>query len=103
MKVDHVRKAGMIETCVLVGTCAVIALMVIFPPFHYQFSGGRVEELGYAFIGSPPVVNPVEVEIFGTVNTPLLLIQILGVLIVGAAGYFVALPKDPEIRMRALP
>ena len=102
MKVDHVRKAGMIETCVLVGTCAVIALMVIFPPFHYQFSGGRVEELGYAFIGSPPLVNPVGVDVFGTVNRPLLFIQILGVLIVGAAGYFFAVPKDPGVRMRAL-
>jgi hypothetical protein len=103
MKVDHVKKAGMIEKCVLLGTCAVVALMALFPPFHYQFSEGRVEELGYAFIGSPPVVDPVGVDIFGTVNLPLLFIQILGVLIVGAAGYFFALPKDTEIRMRALP
>jgi len=93
----------MLRKSVLFATCVAVALMVLFPPFHYRFSQGRVKELGYSFIGSPPVVNPVEADVFGTVNIPLLFIQISGVLVFGAVGYSFTFPKDHEFRMRALP
>jgi len=85
----------MIRKCVFLATAGAVALMILFLPFVYKPPGGKVQELGYSFIGSPRSVNPVGPDIFGTVNIPLLLTEIFGVLYVGSIAYFAVRPKQP--------
>ena len=70
---------------VLFSCAAIIALMLLFPPFHWPHGlSGTVENMGYAFLFSVPegaVVAP-------TVNAVTLLVQWFGVLLVAAILWF---------------
>lgn len=86
---------------VLLAAASVIALMILFPPFHFYF---REMELnfGYSFIGMPPKAMINGGGIAASVNTVLLLTQMFAALIVGGVGY-VATPKDNVILQAPLP
>lgn len=67
----------------------VIFFMLIFPPYHAiensRYKGQIVHNLGYGFILSPPqaLTSDQRMYIDGSVNIGLLLIQWVGVVIVG--------------------
>jgi hypothetical protein len=61
---------------------AVILLMLLFPPFHWpRGPGGPVENMGYAFLFDVPEGRP-------TVNVGTLLVQWVGVILVGGILWF---------------
>lgn len=70
------------ERRVLVATAGIVVLMLLFPPFHYPAPGGAVLNLGYAFILDPPKAFE-RADYRGSVNTPLLALQILAAVIAG--------------------
>lgn len=70
----------------LIAILAVVAGMLIFPPFHIKFPGGTVRNLGYGLILDPPHLGYVTGA--GTVNIGLLITQWVGVLIVGGIAFF---------------
>lgn len=72
---------------VIIATASLIVLMFLFPPFHQYYNGTEIN-LGYSFLFNPPRGN------VGSVNIIQLLIQWLGVGVVGGLIYF--LLKDPE-------
>jgi len=87
------------QKVVLVAVIVLVVGMLLHPPFHYRYSNGRVENLGYAWLFDPPIVGDRITNIFtqtptytGTVDIVLLLVQWLGVLVVGAAAFL--LVKD---------
>ena len=62
-----------------------IVAMTLYPPFHFQGLNGVVLNLGYGWLLDPPHYSG---TILGSVNIGMLLMQWLGVLIVGAIGFF---------------
>lgn len=63
----------------LIGTSAILAIMILFPPFIYSI-GGVHHNFGYGFLFNPPI----SFGSIGNVNVQLLLVQIVGV---GAIGF----------------
>lgn len=83
------------QSIVLGTSAAIVAAMLIYPPFHLIGAGGAQRSLGYAWIFSPPTTAAI-------VNTSLLFIQWIGVSIVGTVLYILvanpsgsSLPKSP--------
>ena len=71
----------------LLATAAVIALMVMFPPYHVM-SYNRVRIMsGYGFLFSLPEYATSSGAIAANVNTATLLAQVMGALIVGGLIY----------------
>ncbi|OPY82514.1 MAG: hypothetical protein A4E65_00814 [Syntrophorhabdus sp. PtaU1.Bin153] len=67
---------------ILFSCAAIIALMLLFPPFYYPTGlHGPTRNMGYAFLFNAP-------ESESTVNIGTLLVQWIGVLIVGAILWF---------------
>lgn len=58
---------------------AIIVLMLLVPPFHFQ-ADGSVLNLGYSFLLDPPQLGGAR----GTVNEGLLFVQWMAVLLVTA-------------------
>lgn len=69
-------------------TAAVIFLMFLFPPFHIGYEGGSINK-GYSFIFSPSDER-------ATVNIGMLLMQWLGVLILGGIAFFFLTSQKPK-------
>lgn len=79
---------------VLIVVAIVMALSLLFPPFQHVTASGVAENLGYGLIFMPPEVEMVfgSPEL-GAVNIKQLLVQWLGILVVGAI-LFVLAKKD---------
>ena len=65
---------------------AIITGMLLYPPFHVVASNGTVFNMGYDWITDPPMRRYVA----ATVNVTMLLIQWIGLLIVGGLAFFLA-------------
>lgn len=76
------------QKAVLIAMIAVIVMMLLYPPFHLHYKNGVVLNMGYGWIFEPPKRGVIE----ATVNVPMLLVQWMGVLLVGGLGLF--LTKD---------
>ena len=68
----------------LIAVLAVVAGMLIFPPFHNKLPNGTVSNLGYSLIFDPPKVG----YLTGAVDIGLFFTQWVGVLIVGGIAFF---------------
>lgn len=69
------------QRAVLIAFAALVAAMLLFPPYHFVGVGGLHRSFGYSWIFSPP--NEVAI-----VNLGLLLTQWIGVGIVAAITFF---------------
>lgn len=68
--------------------------MLLYPPFHVVANNGRVFNMGYDWITDPPRRG----YLAATVNVAMLLIQWVGVLVVGGLAFFLAkTPTDPRL------
>ena len=74
------------QRLVLIGVSVLVAIMIIFPPFQSMVVRGM--HLGYSFILDPPGG-------YSSVNVPLLVVQIFGVIIIG--GILFLVEKDGKI------
>lgn len=77
------------QRVVLYLSAAMIVLMLLIPPFHFQTSGS-VFNLGYSFLFNPPRMGQAQ----GTVNSGLLFVQWIAVLFV--TGLLCVALKDRE-------
>jgi len=69
---------------VIAVTAGLVVLMLLFPPFHHYYQNGVEVNMGYAFLLNPPSRG----YISGSVNILQLLIQWVGVGVVGGLIYF---------------
>lgn len=81
------KKACMNEKqkTVLIVVASVVLAMLVYPPFHIIWTGGRVIGRGYGWIFNLPSLGN---DVYGTVDTSLLLMQWIAVLIAGGIAYF---------------
>jgi hypothetical protein len=70
---------------VIVILAVVIVLMLFFPPFHFITYNGIERNMGFSFLLSPPKDG---YSVTGSINISQLLIQWIGVSIVGGLFYF---------------
>lgn len=90
------------QKTVLLCTAAIIAIMVLFPPYVVKNYRGVVIRSGYGFLFDLPpyiqetsyVENP---AIPATLNIPTLLIEVMGALIVGGLIHFAFRKEDAAI------
>jgi hypothetical protein len=75
---------------VLVASVCVVVVMLIFPPFQFRLPNGVIQNMGYGFIFEPPKYNS---QLAASVNSALLLVQWIGVTIIGGALWFLARDK----------
>jgi len=71
---------------ILIAVISMVAIMLLFPPFHVVWSNGMIYNVGYSLIFEPPKKGSVG----AIVNVSMLLIQWVGVLIVGGLAFFLA-------------
>lgn len=76
---------------VLIGVMAVVAMMLLCPPFYWRAPAGNTFNLGYGLILNPPVREGFGV---GTVDISLLVTQWAAVLLVGAIAFFLFKDKN---------
>ena len=69
------------QKSILVAVIAVLVAMIAYPPFHLVGRNGVVLNKGYGWIFDPPITT-------ATVNVSMLLIQWIGVLVVGGIAFF---------------
>jgi len=69
----------------LVAVMALIAGMLLFPPFHFRGMSGVIVNLGYGFLFSPPTISS---GTPGAVDIGMLITQWLGVLAIGGIAFF---------------
>ena len=79
----EINKKQKVIVFVVIG---VIACMLIFPPMYMQLEGGRVKTCGYQFI----------VDEYCRVDGITLLVQWVGILIVGALSFFMVKGRSDE-------
>ena len=86
---------------ILVGVIIMIVAMLVYPPFQYTGEGGIVTNMGYDWIYDPPhYLGRYNAQ--AIVNVPVLLVQWLGVILVG--GLVLYLAKDnPESGQKTVP
>lgn len=72
---------------------AIVAAMFVYPPFQIIANNGTAFNMGYGWI----LDSPKRGSIIANVNVPMLLIQWVGVLIVGGIAFFLA-KGSPEVR-----
>ncbi len=76
------------QRCALIASAVIIALMLLFPPFHWPRGlGGPVDNRGYGFLFDVPDGGP-------TVNIGTLLVQWLGVILVAGILWFAFQDKN---------
>jgi hypothetical protein len=68
---------------ILIAVIVLVAGMLLHPPFQRVTSNGAISNMGYGWIFEPPGGN-------ATVNVSILLIQWVGVFVVGGLGFFLA-------------
>jgi heme/copper-type cytochrome/quinol oxidase subunit 2 len=71
---------------ILMAVIAVVVAMLAFPPFQVVAPNGAVLNMGYDWLLDPPERG----YIVATVNVSMLLIQWIGVLVVGGIAFFLA-------------
>lgn len=71
---------------ILKAVIAIIVAMLLYPPFHVIMNNGTTLNMGYGWITDPPKQG----YITATVNVAMLLIQWVGVLVVGGLAFFLA-------------
>lgn len=79
------------QRAVLFVTAAVLLLMLLFPPFHFEYGTRATFNMGYSFIFSPPMLGTKA----STINVATLLAQCAVVLAAGALCWF-ALRKEKK-------
>lgn len=77
----------------LVGVIIFILAMLVYPPFQYTGQNGLVTNMGYGWIFDPPMYFGRDNQ-QATINVPVLLVQWLGVILVGGLGFYLA--KEPS-------
>lgn len=79
---------------ILMAVLAIVAAMLVFPPFQVINSNGMAFNMGYGWIFDSPKRG----SITANVNIPMLLTQWVGVLIVGGIAFFLAMgsPMKPQ-------
>jgi len=77
---------------ILMAVIAVIVVMLAYPPFQVIASNGVVFNMGYDWLIDPPKRG----YISATVNVSMLLIQWVGVLVVGGLAFFLAKKSTQE-------
>lgn len=75
---------------ILIGIVIIVAAMLVYPPFKVTAHNGAIFNMGYDWILAPPKRG----YIVATVNASMLMIQWIGVLIVGGIAFF--LVKNPK-------
>lgn len=71
---------------VLLGSAALLILVVLFPPYVVRLPAGLSTNAGFAFLFSPPTMG----QLVATVNVSLLAIEVLVTVIATAAVFAVA-------------
>lgn len=74
---------------ILIAVILLVAGMLLYPPFQRVVSNGATYNMGYGWIFDPPGRD-------ATVNVVILLMQWVGVLVVGGLGFFLAKGADPS-------
>jgi len=74
---------------ILIAVILLVAGMLLYPPFQRVASNGATYNMGYGWIFDPPGRD-------ATVNVAILLMQWVGVLVVGGLGFFLAKGADPS-------
>lgn len=69
---------------VLIAVSTAFILTALFPPFHFRSLYGLTFNLGYGWLLSPPHTPD---GFAGTVDIAMLLIEWVGIAVVGAVGY----------------
>jgi hypothetical protein len=84
------------QRLVLVAVGVVALAMFLFPPFYLRYANGVVANLGYHFLFDPPTERGLRAA--GLVHAPTLLVQFLGLLVVGGVAWLLggALPARKE-------
>lgn len=80
---------------ILMAILAIVAVMFVYPPFQIVRNNGVAFNMGYGWIFDSPKRG----SIIANVNVPMLLIQWIGVLIVGGIAFFLAKssPQEPLV------
>lgn len=80
---------------ILIAVLAIVAAMFVYPPFQIVANNGTVFNMGYGWIFDSPKRG----SVIANVNVPMLLIQWIGVLIVGGIAFFIAKssPQEPRV------
>lgn len=78
------------QRAILFATAFILIVMLLFPPFKFQFPTGAIANQGYSFILSPPIYYD---EHKSSVDSILLLIQFLIVISVGGILFLALKPK----------
>lgn len=80
---------------ILMAVLAIVAAMLVYPPFQVIANNGTVFNMGYGWIFDSPKRGGV----IANVNVPMLLIQWVGVLIVGGITFFLvkSSPQEPLV------
>jgi hypothetical protein len=75
---------------ILFVTAAILALILLFPPFHTVYKGIDINS-GYNFILNPPIppITDLEIKISSNINIALLFIQYLFTVTIGGILWFV--------------
>jgi hypothetical protein len=76
------------QKLVLFGVVILTLGMILYPPFHF-IRQGTIHNMGYQFLLFPPKVG----NFTATVDTSMLVIQLIGVLIVGGSLWFFSCPS----------
>ncbi len=71
---------------ILMATIALVVAMIAYPPFHVVLQNGLVFNMGYNWLLDPPKRG----SIVAIVNVSMLLMQWVGVLVVGGLAFFLA-------------
>lgn len=87
------------QKLILLITITIIVAMFVYPPFYVTSYNGVTVNIGYGWVFDPPKGG----SILGTVNTSMLLVQWVGVLIVGSLAFFLAKGTSEESRRKQLP
>ncbi|MCJ7615366.1 MAG: hypothetical protein MUO43_02395 [Desulfobacterales bacterium] len=75
---------------ILFVTAAILALILLFPPFHTVYKGIDINS-GYNFILNPPTapITDLEIKILSNINMALLFVQYLFTVTIGGILWFV--------------
>ena len=75
---------------ILFVTAAILALILLFPPFHTAYKGIDINS-GYNFILNPPIppITDLEIKISSNINIALLFVQYLFIVTIGGILWFV--------------
>jgi hypothetical protein len=71
---------------------------VLFPPFALRTAGGAVINLGYGFLFAPPSYRASgwDTELVGTVDVPLLAVELIVIGVVACVAYWTMDLRTPK-------